>query len=437
MQDIIKAIPEHLLVSIISCAHSLEAVFAGLPVPYHLLALCSYCPDINATGNLDISSETLQATRCALEAAEGRLSLSAFHTQVFSHPAAGWAALGRFITPLSDLACLEVTSQDPSNAHFAPFCASLPTTLRRLRLTGAPLFNPTLVVSLQRTLSRLHCLCELSLTHGSLTPDTARILAECMYASLRHCLLPALSSVSLAHNEIGQSGWEAIAPALATLPALRLLNLDAASRTSSLRPMVTRECPLSAFATLHYLDISNTFEDDPVWDGVADPYGTVGAIQWLPKNSWLSGLKQFRATGVSKGRFLGFLVPRLATAAKCMHCVDLSTSPLPPVLVRALANGLASWQYLHSLELRACGLTAEAAALIAPVLTSLEWLQVFPPLITGYYDPPVPPATEPGTGGSHTSSQQVVHESTSAVQTLHTTPLPVNWCYASPGLSFR
>lgn len=376
------AIPEHLLVSIIACAHSLEAVFATLAAPHHLLALCSYCSDINTAAALDLSSETLQATAHALVAAQGRLChLTSLRTQVFPHATTDWGALHHFLEPLPALATLEVTSHDPSNARFLLFSAALPTTLRHLRLAGAPLFNPTLVAPLSAALTLLPGLRTLALTHGSLTPDAARALAACMTASLRTGRLAALSSVSLAHNELGQQGWAALAPALAALPALRHLDLEAASRTASLRPMITRECPLTAFSALHRLDVSATFEDDPAWDGEADPFGTVGAIQWLPRHSWLSGLRQLRACAVVKGRFLTFLVARLATAAEHVQRVDLSGSEGAPALLVALGRGLGRWPHLVSLELRSCGLTQPSIAAVSSHLPRLAWLQVrAPPL---------------------------------------------------------
>lgn len=289
---------------------------------------------------------------------------------------ASWAALQMFLDPIPALNTLEVTSQDPSNAHFRHFCAALPTTLHRLHLSGAPLYAPALVAPLQQALTRLSALTSLALTHGSLTPDAARSLAACMYASLRHCLLPALSCVSLSHNEIGQGGWEALAPALATLPSLLSLDLEAASRTVSLRPMVTRECPLCAFSALQSLDISQTFEDDPMWDGAEDPYGTVGSIQWLPRNSWLSGLLRLRARGVTKGRFINFLVGRLAKAAEHMQSVDLCGSAVSHAACVALGQGLARWGCLTGLELASCGLSEEAVSGFAAGLSALPWLQV-------------------------------------------------------------
>lgn len=395
-QDIVTVIPEHLLISIIACADSLEAVFTSLAARHHLLALCSFCPTITTHATLDISSESLEATRCALAAAQGRLChLTSLRTQVFRHPTAGWAALARFLDSLSSLNTLDVSSNDPSNAHFERLCSSLPTTLRHLRLSSAPLFNPALVAPLRRALTLLPSLCELALTHGSLTPDSARSLAACMYASLRHCLLPALSSVSFAHNEIGQQGWEALAPALATLPALRHLDLEAASGYASLRPMVTRECPLTAFSALRSLDVSATFEDDPAWDGAADPFGTVGATQWLPKHSWLSGLQHLRARGVPRGRFLRFLVARLATAAAGMQRLDLSGSKVAPALLGALGQGLPRWPGLVSVELRACGLTAEAAVALAPQLARLPRLQVRAFTCAALPTPPLPAALPP------------------------------------------
>lgn len=377
MQDIVTAIPEHLLISIIACAHSLDAVFATLAPPLHLLALCSYCSDVNTAATLDISSETLQATAHSLAAAQGRLChLTSLRTQVFPPATTDWGALHHFMEPMPSLASLEVTSHDPNNSRFLLFCAALPTSLRDLRLAGAPLFNPALVSSLSAALTLLPGLRTLALTHGSLTPDAARALAACMSTSRRTCHLPALSSISLAHNELGQLGWAAIAPALAALPALRHLDLEAASRTASLRPMVTRECPLTAFSALHRLDVSATFEDDPAWDGEADPFGTVGAIQWLPRHSWLSGLRHLRACAVTKGRFLAFLVARLATAAAQMQRVDLSGSEVGPALLIALGQGLSRWPHLISLELRSCGLTQPSIAVLASHVPRLAWIQV-------------------------------------------------------------
>lgn len=83
VQAVVATIPEHLLVSVISCADSLDSVFANLTPPFHLLALCSYCADINSQLSMDISSESMQATCCALAAAQGHLChLNTLRTQV-------------------------------------------------------------------------------------------------------------------------------------------------------------------------------------------------------------------------------------------------------------------------------------------------------------------------------------------------------------------